>query len=76
MQKQPPTVTFLLGLNENTLEKIFAGGVANRPPFRFSLITRLNQPKTNALMEWISNLTVSPVLYDLEKSLTWLYRTG
>jgi hypothetical protein len=52
----------LFGLNENTLEKIFAGGVANKPPFRFSLITKLNQLKTNALMEWISNLTVSPVL--------------
>jgi hypothetical protein len=62
IQKQPPTGTFLLGLKAVTFEKMFAGGVAKSPPFRFSLITKLNHAKTNALMEWISNLTVSPVL--------------
>lgn len=76
IQKNPPMAVLLLGLNDTTLVKMLAGGVANRPPFWFSLTTKLNHAKAIALMEWISILTVSPDLNEREKSFTPLYRTG
>jgi len=51
MQKNPPNAVFLLGFNETMLVKMLAGGVANNPPFWFSLITKLNQANATALIE-------------------------